>query len=246
MVSIVTPAYNCEEYIGQTIDSVINQTYGDWEMLIVDDFSMDNTANIVQSYISRDNRIKLIQLEKNFGPAEARNRAIKEANGRFIAFLDSDDYWHRDKLSKQLEFMIQKSCSLSYTSYVSINEVDNQTIKTIHVPSRVDYTTLLKQNIMGCLTVIYDTQYLGKIYMPNIMRRQDYALWLKILKTIDFACGINEPLAYYRIRTSSISSNKIIASKYHWKVLRDIEKLPLYKAIYYFGWYTYKSILKYT
>ena len=115
----------------------------------------------------------------------------------------------------------------------------------INIPEKVDYSELLKQNIIGCLTAMYDTEKVGKIYMPNMRKRQDFGLWLKILKKVPYAYGIDEPLAYYRVRSTSVSSNKIEASKYNWKLYREVEKLPLYKAIYYFGWYTYRSILKY-
>ena len=245
LVSIITPSYNSEQFIGKTIDSALSQTYQNWEMIIVDDCSPDKSNRIIEQYINKDNRIKLIKLEENSGPAIARNRAIEEAKGRYIAFLDSDDYWDKNKLSKQLNFMKEKNCELSFTAYVSIDELTGETLRYIEVPPCVDYKTLLKQNIMGCLTVIYDTKRLGKVMMPNIVKRQDYALWLKMLKRVPCAYGLDESLAYYRVRDFSVSSNKIIASKYHWKVLRDIEKLPLHKAIYYFGWYTYKSFLKY-
>ena len=245
MVSIITPSYNSAMFIKESIDSVIAQTYKHWEMIIVDDCSFDSSNEIIEEYIKKDNRIKLIVLDKNSGPAVSRNSAIRESKGRYIAFLDADDYWHKEKLEKQLAFMKDNDITLSFTGYERVEESSSKFIDTQFVPTKVDYKTLLKQNIMGCLTVMYDTEKLGKVYMPDILRRQDYALWLKILKQIPYAYGLNESLAYYRVRTASISSNKIIASKYHWKVLRDIEKLPLYKAIYYFGWYTYKSIVKY-
>ena len=245
LVSIIMPSYNSEKFIRESIDSVMAQTYQNWEMIIVDDVSQDNSNKIVEQYTKKDNRIKLIKLEENSGPAIARNKAIEEAKGRYIAFLDSDDYWSEDKLSKQLHFMKENNYELSFTSYVSIDELTGKILRHIKVPPRVDYKKLLKQNIIGCLTVIYDTERLGKVMMPNIIKRQDYALWLKLLKRVPYAYGLGESLAYYRVRDFSVSSNKIIASKYHWKVLRDIEKLPLYKAIYYFWWYTYKSIMKY-
>ena len=242
LVSIITPSYNSEQFISQTIDSVLSQTYEDWEMIIVDDGSSDTTVEIIRECIAKDNRIKLIRLDKNSGPAIARNRAIKEAKGRYIAFLDSDDFWHKDKLMRQLDFMQEKNAVLSFTGYYIVDEDSSASLGLMNVPLSVDYSTLLKQNIMGCLTVMYDSEKLGKVYMPDISKRQDFALWLKILKKTSFAYGLDEPLAYYRVRTSSVSSNKIIASTYNWKLYREVEKLPLYKAIYYFGWYTYNSI----
>jgi len=241
MVSIITPAYNSGMFIAEMIESVLMQTYKNWELIIVDDCSSDETVEIVKRY-TKDSRIKLILLSKNSGPVVARNRAIKEAEGRYIAFLDSDDFWHQDKLMKQLIFMKKKDAALSFTGYYTVEEETGTTQEIMTVPLSIDYYTLLKQNMMGCLTVIYDSEKLGKITMPNIAKRQDFALWLKILKRIPYACGLDEPLAYYRMRTTSVSSNKLKASFYNWKLYRDIEKLPLYKAIYYFAWYTYKSI----
>jgi len=245
LVSIITPSYNSVRFISETIESVLDQTYKNWEMIIIDDGSSDNSTKIIESYLLKDSRIKLIKLSKNMGPATTRNYGIKESKGRYIAFLDSDDLWYPDKLLQQIPFMHNNDIALSYTRYNHIEEKSKKIINEIYIPSKVSYSELLKQNIIGCLTAIYDTEKLGKIYMPEIRQRQDYALWLDILKRIPYAYGIEESLASYRVRSTSISSNKWIASKYNWKLYREIEKLPLHKAIYYFGWYTYRSILKY-
>ena len=242
LVSIITPSYNSESFLSETIESVLSQTYVNWEMIIVDDVSSDKSTEIIEKYMQKDKRIKLIKLDENSGPAVARNRAIEEAKGRYISFLDSDDFWHKEKLTKQLAFMQEKSATLSFTGYYTVEEKSGIPTTLMEVPPTVDYHTLLKQNIMGCLTVMYDSEKLGKVYMPDISKRQDFALWLKILKKTSFAYGLDESLAYYRVRKSSVSSNKIIASTYNWKLYRDVEELPLYKAIYYFGWYTYNSI----
>lgn len=245
LVSIIMPSYNSAKFIPTTIESVLNQAYQNWEMIIVDDTSSDSSNDIIDDFIQRDNRIKLIKLDKNSGPAIARNRAIEEAKGRYIAFLDSDDLWTPDKLSKQISFMQKHDVALSYTGYYRIEEASGEIIDRIYVPKKVNYSELLKQNIIGCLTVIYDTEKIGKVYMPDILKRQDFGLWLKILKKVPYAYGLDEPLAYYRVRTTSVSSNKMLASKYNWKLYRKVEKLPIHKAIYYFGWYTYRSIKKY-
>ena len=214
-------------------------------MIIVDDISLDSSNEIIEEFIKKDSRIKLIKLEKNSGPAVARNKAIEEAKGRYIALLDSDDLWHPEKLSKQITFMQENEIALSYTRYYSVEEESGEIIDQTNIPEKVDYNELLKQNIIGCLTAVYDTKKLGKVYMPEIQKRQDFALWLDILKRVPYAHGIEEPLAYYRVRKTSVSSNKLLASTYNWKLYREIEKLPWYKAIYYFGWYTYRSVLKY-
>ena len=245
LVSIIMPNYNGALFIEESITSVLFQTYENWELILVDDYSTDSSVKIIESFMAENKRIILIKLVENSGPAIARNHAIEEAKGRYIAFLDSDDLWHPDKLLKQISFMQEQDIALSYTSYYRIKETSGKTINQFYVPEKVDYSELLKQNIIGCLTAIYDTKKIGKVYMPNIDKRQDFGLWLDILKKVPYAYGIIEPLASYRIRISSVSSNKILASKYNWKLYREVEKLPLYKAIYYFGWYTYRSILRY-
>ena len=245
LVSIIMPNYNSAQFIEESFVSILNQSYQNWELILVDDCSADDSIEIIESLTADDKRIILIKLAENSGPAIARNRGIKEAKGRYIAFLDSDDTWHPEKLSKQIFFMKEYDIAFSYTGYYRMEEDSEQIIDEIYVPQKVDYSELLKQNIIGCLTAMYDTQKLGKVYMPDILKRQDFALWLSILKKIPYAYGLDEPLAYYRVRTASVSSNKILASKYNWKLYREVEKLPLHKAIYCFGWYTYRSILKY-
>ena len=239
------PTYKAEQFISASIDSVINQTYKNWELIIIDDCSADKSNKIIEDYMQRNEKIKLVSLKSNVGPAITRNKGIEEAKGYYIAFLDSDDLWHPEKLSKQISFMQEHDIALSYTAYYRIEEKSGKVIGQINVPHKVDYTELLKQNIIGCLTAIYDTEKIGKVYMPAILKRQDFALWLSILKKVPYAYGIDEPLAYYRVRTASVSSNKLLASTYNWKLYREVEKLPLHKAIYYFGCYTYRSILKY-
>ncbi len=243
-VSVITPAYNVSRFVSKTIKSVLNQTYQNWEMIIIDDVSTDNSVNIVEKYVKRDNRFRLIKLEKNSGPAIARNIGIKEAKGRYIAFLDADDLWLPEKLEKQLKFMNEYDLAFTYLSYKLIDEEGNDLGEFI-TKEKITYKSMLKTCSVGCLTAIYDTQKLGKVYMPNILKRQDYGLWLKILKQIGSTRGILEPLAIYRIRKNSISSNKLIAAKYQWKIYREVEKLPFLKSTYYFMWYAYYGFKKY-
>jgi glycosyltransferase involved in cell wall biosynthesis len=233
LVSIITPSYNSSKFISQTIESVLAQTYQDWEMIIVDDASPDNSNKIIEKYIQKDTRIKLIKLKKNSGPAVARNTAIEEASGRFIAFLDADDLWLPEKLEKQINFMERNNYFLTYSSYNLISENNKNLNKTIIAPKKINYHMLLKSNKIGCLTAIYNAEELGKIYMPLINKRQDYGLWLKILKKIDYAYGIEEVLATYRILNNSISSNKINLLKYNYRLFREHEKLSVQKSIYY-------------
>lgn len=243
-VSIITPLYNAEYTIKETINSVQAQTFGDWELLLIDDCSTDKTVDIVKEFINSDSRIKLICRKWNAGPAVTRNRGIQEAKGRFIAFLDADDLWHQDKLRIQLEFMKKQDCGLSYTSYQKINQ-KGKTLGIVHVPPLVSYTNLLKTNSIGCLTAIYDTSQLGKVYMPNISKRQDLGLWLKIMKLNAKALGVDEVLAYYRIGAKgSVSANKILAAKYQWRIYREVEHIPIFNAVLYFINYLCCGFLK--
>lgn len=243
LVSIVTPLHNAGAFISETIQSVQNQTYRDWEMIIVDDGSTDNSIDIVQSFIAEDPRIRLIPLYINAGAAVARNKAIEEARGRYIAFLDSDDRWFPVKLERQLAFMQAYDHPFTYAAYEKTDE-SGQRLESIGVPAKVRYKDLLKVCSIGCLTAMYDTHYFGKIYMPLIRKRQDLGLWLRLLKMTEYAHGLDEILAQYRVRTDSISSNKMSAAKFTWRLYRDIEVLNPIKASYYFAHYAARGFLR--
>lgn len=244
LVSIVTPVYKAEKFIRETIESVQAQTYKNWEMLLVNDQSPDNSVEIIHEYVEMDSRIKLLHLKENSGAAIARNTAIENSNGRYIAFLDSDDLWHPEKLSRQVRFMQESQTHFSFTGYELMNETSEKTGKIVRVPESIDYNGLLKNTIIGCLTVMLDKQAIGKIEMVNIRTRQDFVLWLDILKRGHKAYGLDEVLAYYRKVEGSISSNKYKAAKRNWEVYRKIEKLPLPKAIYCFVSYAYHGFKK--
>lgn len=244
LVSIITPMYNSEKYIGCTIESVLNQTYKDWEMLIIDDCSSDNSSIIAKSYAEKDSRIKYIRVEKNSGVSHTRNIGLKEARGKFIAFLDSDDIWNEIKLEKQINFMVKNDCAITFTSYELMDEENEKLGKIIRVPQKVDYNKLLKGNILGCLTVVIDKSKLNfEINMSGI-RHEDYVLWLSILKQGYVAYGIDEVLALYRKSLNSLSGNKIKSAMWTWNIYRNIEKIPLYKSIYYFMNYSINGIKK--
>ena len=233
LVSIITACYNSENYISETINSVLNQTYQNWELLIVDDCSTDNTKSLIKEFQKTEKRIKLFQLNENSGAAVARNKAIKEAKGTFIAFLDSDDIWLPKKLERQLEFMISNNYNLTHTSYELIDHQGNSLKKTI-VPAKIlGYKDMLYSNKIGCLTAIYNQSKIGKKYMPLLRKRQDYALWLKILKTGEKAYGLAEVLSQYRNTENSISNNKLNLIKWNWKLLREVENLSFIKSVYY-------------
>lgn len=243
LVSIITPSFNSEDYIKKTIDSVIAQTYENWELIISDDFSSDATREIIKKYAKKDDRISYIFLEKNSGAAISRNKAIEMAKGRFIAFLDSDDTWNPEKLQIQIKFMLDNDVAFSYTSFTRVTETGEK-IKKSKIKNKVKYNDLLKSNSIGCLTAVYDTKMIGKVYMPEIRRRQDLGLWLKILKKTEYAYGIDKELAKYTVRRNSISSKKTIAARYTWKLYREVEKINFIKSMYYFTHYTINGILK--
>lgn len=214
LVSIITPSYNSSAFIGQTIESILSQTYTNWELLITDDCSEDNTQEIVDSYQQIDSRIKLFRLDKNSGAGIARNHSIKMAKGRFIAFCDSDDRWYPEKLEKQLAFMAKKRCTLSYTSYMTCDEM-NTIIGIVVCNRQINYQSMKRDDGIGCLTAIYDSSVFGKIYLPDMRKRQDWGLWLKIMQECKIAYGMKEPLAIYRIHSNSISYNKFTLVNYN-------------------------------
>jgi len=242
--SIITPTYNSYLYIEETIHSILNQTYKNWELLITDDCSTDGTWELLLKYQKQDDRIKIFRLEKNLGPGVARNNSIKHARGRFIAFCDSDDQWKIDKLEKQINFLTTNDLAFTFSAYQKIDEKGEKG-GIVKIPEDINYNHLLKTCPIGCLTAIYDTDKIGKIYMPEIRKRQDYGLWLKIFQIIGSTKGINESLAYYRVRPNSVSSNKFVAAKYHYKVLRQVGKVPSFKAWYYFLHYVLNGVFKY-
>jgi len=243
LVSVITPMFNSERFLCETIESVLAQSYKNWEIILVDDCSSDTSAEVVQSFINQDSRIKLIQLETNSGAAVARNTAIELAKGRYIAFLDSDDLWAPDKLEKQLAFMRANNYPFTYAAYEKIDE-HGVIFGHVGVPERVAYSDMLKVCSIGCLTAIYDTEYFGKVFMPLILKRQDFGLWLKLLKRVDYAYGMNDFLGRYRVHAGSISANKINVAQYTWRLYRDVEHLHLIKATYYFTHYAVRGLLR--
>ena len=247
LVSIITPMYNSEKFIDATIQSVQSQTYQNWEMIIVDDASTDRSIEIVKKIMSNEPRLHLKQLADNLGPAHTRNNGIKLAKGRFLAFLDSDDLWHKDKLEKQIKFMNSNEYAFTFTGYEKIDESGDSIGIVLPYKNRVSYHDLLKSNHIGCLTVMLDMKLLrDKKYMPIISKRQDHGLWLDILKGIDRAFCLNEILGKYRIRKDSISINKIANIKFQWQLYRELEKLSIIQSFYYMLWYAYYGIRKYS
>lgn len=245
LVSIITPAYNSEKFISETIESVIAQTYTNWEMIIVNDNSSDNTEKIIEKYSQLDSRIQVINLNVNSGAAVARNKALEFAKGRFIAFLDSDDRWKKDKLNKQLKFMIDNNYGFTFTDYEYLKDTNYTKEKVFKVPKTLSYSQSLKKNDIGCLTVIIDKNIIGDFRMPLVRRGQDHLTWLMLLKKGHVAYGLSENLAEYRKVYGSLSNNKFRALKRQWNNYRNEVKLPLFKCIYYYMFYVLNNIKKY-
>ena len=242
-VSIITPCFNAEHTLKKTVDSVLAQSFQEWELLLIDDRSTDNTYDVAQKLARTDSRIQVLQLANNGGAAKARNHGIEHATGQFIAFIDADDQWETEKLSTQIKWMIEQQCPLSYTAY-SRSTPEGALINWVGVPKKINYRELLKTNYIGCSTAIYDSKAIGKVYMPDIRRRQDYGLWLRILKLIPEARGINTPLTDYLVHDQSLSSNKKVSASYNWKIYRQIEGLSLLTSAYYFFQYAIRGILR--
>ncbi len=244
LVSIITPSYNSQRFIEACVESVKSQSYENWEMIIVDDCSTDKSVETIEQLMLLDSRIKLISLSQNVGAANARNRALEEAKGAYIAFLDSDDLWEEKKLEKQMAFMQQYKYAFTFTAYVPISEDATQTYSVINVPNEIDYAGYCKNTIIGCLTVMIDKDQTGDFRMPVIKSSQDMALWLLLMKRGFKAYGLNEVLAKYRLVENSNTSKKIDAVKDVWRVYREIEKLSLLKSSWYFVHYIFNAIKK--
>lgn len=233
LVSVIMPTYNCGKYIAESVESVLQQTVKDWELQIVDDCSTDNTREVLQPYLEKYLNIHYYCLPQNGGPAVARTEAIKRATGKYIAFLDSDDLWIPNKLEKQIHFMERTGAAFSCTAYEQIDERGNSLHIACIPPKKTTYNKMLRlSNPIGNLSVMYDQSKLGKYEVPPIKKRNDFALWLKILHDTPYCAGMSEVLAKYRIRANSVSSNKLGQAKYHWQLYREIEQMNLIKA----GW----------
>jgi len=233
LVSVVTPAFNAARFIKDTIDSVLAQTYKNWEMLICDDGSSDDTVEIVSMIARDDARIKVILSEKNGGPAVARNKALEMAAGRFIAFLDADDLWLPAKLEKQVNFMLVRDYAITYMPYSRIDEKGRLLGSPISVPNKTTYRQLLKHNVLGCLTVVVDRSKCGELKMLS-QGYDDYILWLSILRKGFVAHALQENCSRYRILAGSVSRNRLRAAQWVWNIYRNIEGLNLFDCIWNF------------
>lgn len=244
LISIITPSFNSSDFIYKAIDSVLFQTYRNWELIITDDCSSDNTYNILKEYSKKDDRIKIYKLTKNCGAPEARNNSLRHAKGKYIAFLDSDDLWFPNKLKSQILFMKKNNYAFTFSSYECINEKGENLNHIIPAPELMTYSKYLKNTIIGCLTVVIDKSKVGNFEMPNIKSSHDMALWLSLLRKGFNAYGMKNVLAQYRIVSTSNTANKLKAAKDVWKVYRNIEKLGFFKSVWCFLFYSINAIYK--
>ena len=244
LVSIVTPAYNATRFVTQTIESVLSQTYADWELLIVDDCSTDDTAGVVGRYAARDFRVRLLRHERNGGPAQARETALQASGGRYIAFLDSDDLWLPQKLEHQIAFMQRAQAALSFSQFRRIGAEGHTVGRLIDVPRRLTYRDLLKNTAIATSTVIIDREQTGPFQMTRTYY-DDYALWLQILRRGFVAYGLREDLMRYRVVGKSVSRNKLRSAAMVWQLYRDVEKLGVLQSAWCFSHYAARAAFKY-
>ena len=236
VVSVVMPAHNAAEFIDDTIHSVLGQSFEDFELIVVDDHSTDKTLEVVGQF--GDTRIRVISCKRNGGAAKARNRGVKAARGRYIAFIDADDLWQPSKLLRQVQFMEEKDCAFSFGSYVFADASGKPNGKVVRVPSTITYKQALKNTTIWTSTVMFDMKKLSKqdIEMPDVRRGQDTATWWKVLKKIDKAYGLPDVVAIYRRSDGSLSANKLVALKRTWNLYRNVEHLSIVKSWHCFSW----------
>ena len=243
-VSIITPAYNAAEFLPETINSVLKQTFSDWEMIIIDDCSTDNTFEIATNYSKIDSRIKVIQNNINSGVAATRNNGLDIALGDFIAFVDSDDMWLPEKLEKQIAFMEENGYALTYTKYQNYVTETKQRGKIIKAPKKMTAKKILGNTAIGCLTVVVNKKMVGDFRMPLLKHTEDNCTWQEILSRGFVAFGLQKVLSLYRISSNSMTSKKSSAAKQQWETYRQYYKFPLIKSFYYFTKYAFNAVKK--
>ena len=245
-ISIIMPAYNAEKFISQAINSVINQSYDKWELIVIDDCSKDDTAQIIREYELQDKRIRRIVNEENLGASKTRNKGVSLAHYDWVAFLDCDDMWEREKLEKQVLLLESDSTAeLIFTGSAFMNHNGEKKEHILQVPSKVSYEELLKQNIISCSSVMIKKKYLLMYTMPGDEMHEDFSVWLRVLKEIPCAHGINEPLLIYRLSENSKSSNKVKAAMMTYRVYKFVG-LNWFQRMYYMFFYAYRSLKKYS
>jgi teichuronic acid biosynthesis glycosyltransferase TuaG len=244
LVSIITPAFRVERVIGETVKAVIAQTYANWELLIAEDCSMDSTRNVILQWTKADPRIQLIAMERNGGPATARNAALERAAGRWVAFLDSDDLWLPQKLARTLEHAMANRAALVFTGFRRISADGSVIGKYVGVPPTLSYHQLLGNTAIATSTVLLDRNIVGDIRMKRT-HYDDFDCWLQVLKRGHLAFGLDEDLMHYRVMGQSVSRNKRRSAVHVWRAYRDLEKLSLPVSFWYFIQYAIRGLLKY-
>lgn len=244
LVSIVIPVHNAEKYIGKTIESVKSQTYTNWEILLVDDCSLDDSVGVIESYL-KDERIVLIKNTENLKAAKSRNRGIEAAKGQLLAFLDADDIWDKDKLTKEVAFIKSQNCAFAYTSYEFGDEEARGTGKYVKVLPELEYKKALSRTIIFTSTVMFDLEKISKeeVMMPDVPS-EDTATWWKILRRGYKAYGLDESLTIYRRPEKSLSSNKFVAIKRIWFLYRKVEKLDLFSSARNFVFWAFRATFR--
>lgn len=245
LVSVIVPAYNAEKFVGETLDSILGQTYRNFEVIVIDDCSKDGTYAVLEEYAAKDERVRIFKNEKNSGVSETRNRGVALAQGELVAFLDSDDVWYEDKLRQQVELMrANPDCPLAYTGVAHMDCEGNRYGYVLPVPESVDYKTLLRQNIIICSSVMAKKSVLEMYPFRHDEMHEDFAVWLQILRDVGCAKGVPEPLICYRVAAGTKSSNKLKSALMTWRVYRYVG-IGFFKRLYYMPSYIITGLKKY-
>ncbi|MEY4616747.1 MAG: hypothetical protein RJB66_1707 [Pseudomonadota bacterium] len=243
LISVITPVYNAQDFLSATIESVLAQTYSHWELLLMMDAkSSDRSLLIAREWAARDQRIKVLESPEHQGVANNRNQGIAKASGAYMAFLDSDDLWRPEKLKKQLQFMQINQSTFSCHSYQQMSAAGQELQVIRRVPSQICYDDLLKENVIGCLTVMVESALLKRHPFKKDIPHEDFILWLDLLKEVPVAHGLDENLAQYRVLPQSRSGDKKRSALDRWHLYRHVLKLPLAKSLYCFAWYAFKAL----
>lgn len=244
IVSIIMPMHNSEKFVREAIDSVLAQTYGQWELLVVDDNSTDNSPRIVAEYTQKDNRIKLLENDRHIGmPSAPRNKGLKMAQGRYVAFLDSDDVWFPTKLEQQVALFKDANTVIVFSNYEKMDEHGRRNNRIVNAPASTDYHKMLLGNVIGNLTGIFDRAKVGVAVIADV-HHEDYVLWLSLLKKGGLARNTMTVTALYRVLSNSVSSNKFKVLSWQWNVYRDIEHFGILRSCYYFLNYAVRAYIK--
>lgn len=245
LVSVIMPVYNSSRFLGSAIDSVLNQTHKNLELLIIDDKSTDNSLAIAEEYAKTDNRIRVIASQVNQGVAKARNQGIADAAGDYIALLDSDDVWCHDKLERQLRLLEEKNAVISYCSYDFIDENDNSIMKPFVVEGETTFKKMLYRSVLSCSTVVIEAELMKANQFDNVYYHEDYALWMKLMQLNVKAVGISDVMAHYRRVSGSRSDNKFKSAKERWRIYRSCLKMGVLESSVAFVGYAISSVVKY-